>query len=239
MCVVALTWKPNYCNCQSLALNEFQNGQTAALDFATTEHDEEQLASFVQAWEEYEAWTLSVVEHLGPLDLEVSRERTHNLQHGRSHTPYSADLCRLAFRNFAVCEGQMFFALAMTVYGLIAASSLGQASERGQMLLETVASLAKAYGVQDDALAAQRSTLHEFRYYLLEPLQRVFAQDSVGGAVGDMEDSGDEVRDAPRRSQRARGSSGGGENGIGKLSKGSCNRNALRLKISERANNFL
>merc|ERR1712008_563082 len=57
---------------------------TAALDFATTEHDEEQLASFVQAWEEYEAWTLSVVEHLGPLDLEVSRERTHNLQHGRS-----------------------------------------------------------------------------------------------------------------------------------------------------------
>jgi len=177
------------------------------LNLATSEYDEEQLERFVQAWEEYEAWTLSVTEHLGPLDLEVSRERTHNLQHGRSHTPYSADLCRLAFRNFAVCEGQLFFALATTVYGLIAAASLGQVSERGQMLLETLESLVRAYGVQDDALAAQRNTLHEFRYYLLEPLQRVLAQNSAGGKSGDVEDSGDEeLQDSARQSQLACGS---------------------------------
>merc|ERR1712232_1179277 len=79
----------------------------------------QQLSIFLQAWKEHEAWVVSFEEHLGPLDLEISRERTNNLQGGKAHTPYAADLCRLAFRNFAVCEGRLFFRLALSIYSLI------------------------------------------------------------------------------------------------------------------------
>merc|ERR1712110_1334850 len=39
-------------------------------------------------------------------------------------------------------------------------------------LLERLYAMTKAYSVQDDALTTQRNTLEEYRYYLLEPLER-------------------------------------------------------------------
>merc|ERR1719401_726364 len=139
-------------------------------------HDEDDrlLDCFLEAWQEHEAWTVSLEEHLGALDLEVGRERTNNLQRGKAHTPYAADLCRLAFRNFAICEGRLFFRLALAVYALIRRlwEDQDQASDRAWELLEGFSSMAEAYMVEDDALAAQRNTLQEYRYYLLEPLQR-------------------------------------------------------------------
>jgi len=138
---------------------------------AGAEH-EKHVEKFLEAWEEHEAWVSALVEHMGPLDLEVSRERSNNIQHGRSHTPYAADLFRLAFRNFAICEGRLFFALAMAVYGIIARLCDGRASSQSLELLDSLHALARAYSVQDDSLAAQRGTLTEYRYYLLEPLRR-------------------------------------------------------------------
>lgn len=149
------------------------------------------LAMFLEAWEEHEAWAADLEEHVGPLDLEVSRERSNNLQRGRAHTPYATDLCRLAFRNFAICEGRLFFAFAMAVYGLIS-RLFEEGRGRGESieLLESLHAMARLYSVQDDALAAQRSTLQEYRYYLLEPLRRacerlVPAWGSRGDGEGD------------------------------------------------------
>lgn len=168
------------------------------------EEEEAHLEAFVELWKEHEAWALSLEEHLGPLDLEVTRERSNNIQRGKAHTPYTVDLCRLAFRNFAICEGRLFFSLALAVYGLIARllheDEELQGPEQGVytnnrdcdaaagleipefpparswdsrlQLLQTLSWLAETYQVQDDALALQRSTLNEFRYYIHEPLQR-------------------------------------------------------------------
>jgi hypothetical protein len=138
--------------------------------------DERHLACFLEAWEEYEAWTVSLEEHLGPLDLEVGRERTNNLQRGKAHTPYAADLCRLAFRNFGICEARLFFRVAIAVYGLIRRLWNMRASESAPELLEGLCAMAEAYMVEDDALSTQRNTLQEYRYYLLEPLQRARAR---------------------------------------------------------------
>eukprot|EP00931_Biecheleriopsis_adriatica_P101225 TRINITY_DN76404_c0_g1_i1.p1 TRINITY_DN76404_c0_g1~~TRINITY_DN76404_c0_g1_i1.p1 ORF type:complete len:652 (+),score=174.07 TRINITY_DN76404_c0_g1_i1:116-2071(+) len=162
---------------------------------------EQNLSSFLETWREYEAWAASLEDPLGPLDLEVSRERTNNWQGGRGHTPYVVDLCRLAFRNFAICEGRLFIDLALGIYGLVAKlmhedeqrccrapansrsadaaaglrlheKTCEKATEDRLALLEALHCLTRVYSVQDDALAAQRNTLQEFRYYLLEPLQR-------------------------------------------------------------------
>lgn len=139
--------------------------------------DETFLTAFLEAWQEYEDWAVSLEEHLGPLDLEVSRERTINLQRGRAHTPYTGDLCRLAFRNFAICEGRLFFRVALSIYRVI--SRLFQGEKAGPAeysrlvpLLNTLHTMAQTYAIPDDALAVQRSTLQEFKLYLLEPLQR-------------------------------------------------------------------
>lgn len=159
---------------------------------------EERLENFLQAWREHEAWTVALEEHLGPLDLEVGRERTHNLQRGKAHTPYAADVCRLAFRNFAICEARLFFRLALAVYALIARLSANRSSLRGLELLEDLCSMAEEYMVQDDALATQRSTLQEYRYYLLEPLQRArkkLLPDAGPETCHDAEEDGFLVRD--------------------------------------------
>jgi len=163
----------------------------ASADGAVAATEEERhLRMFLQAWEDHEAWVAAVEEHLGPLDLEISRERTNNLQRGRAHTPYAADLLRLAFRNFAICEGRLFFALALGVYGLIARLLAGRASAETLELLEALHRMAKAYGVQDDALATQRGTLQEYRYYLLEPLRRTCQRFSAGLDADEEDDDG-------------------------------------------------
>ncbi|CAE7382186.1 unnamed protein product [Symbiodinium natans] len=151
--------------------------------------EEASLRDFLQTWEDFDGWASSLEEHLGPLDLEVSRERSNNLQRGQSHTPYVVDLCRLAFRNFAICEGRLFISLALALYSLIAralrddperepsedfkqAKGGGEEHSRRLALLEALHNLASTFAVHDDALALQRSTLEEYRYYLLEPLER-------------------------------------------------------------------
>lgn len=160
--------------------------------------EEMQLRAFLRAWEEHEAWAMALEEHLGPLDLEIGRERANNMQHGRAHTPYAADLCRLAFRNFAICEARLFFALALAVYNLIARLVKGASdspegsADHGTDLLEGLCAMAEIYSVQDDALATQRNTLQEYRYYLLEPLQRARAQVLPAHELGAVEDEEDD-----------------------------------------------
>eukprot|EP00928_Gymnodinium_smaydae_P062928 TRINITY_DN46655_c0_g1_i1.p1 TRINITY_DN46655_c0_g1~~TRINITY_DN46655_c0_g1_i1.p1 ORF type:complete len:695 (-),score=184.88 TRINITY_DN46655_c0_g1_i1:19-2103(-) len=147
--------------------------------------------NFLAAWEAHEAWASSLEEHLGPLDMEISRERTNNMQRGKAHTPYSIDLCRLAFRNFAVCEGRLFFVLALTIYGIIERLCSGHQSEESIGLLEQLHRIAGIYAVEDDFLAVQRNTLQEFKYYLLEPLRRAcrcFSEDA--GDAEDEEETG-------------------------------------------------
>merc|ERR1712079_256931 len=135
---------------------------------------------------EYEAWVVSIEEHLGPLDMEVSRERTNNLQNG-AHTPYPADLCRLAFRNFAICEGRSFFVITLAIYNLISRIFASENPPDCSELLESLYSIAKNYNVQDDSLALQRSTLEEYQYYLLEPLRRTCVQ--LGATVDEVEEA--------------------------------------------------
>ncbi|CAE7453226.1 unnamed protein product [Symbiodinium sp. CCMP2592] len=162
----------------------------AEAGLATGGGEDSSLRDFLQTWEDFDGWASSLEEHLGPLDLEVSRERSNNLQKGQSHTPYVLDLCRLAFRNFAICEGRLFISLALALYSLIARtlrddpernpsedfkerSGGGEEHSQRLALLEALHGLTLAFAVQDDALALQRSTLEEYRYYLLEPLSRV------------------------------------------------------------------
>merc|ERR1711924_521270 len=75
------------------------------------------------------------------------------------HTPYSAELCRLAFRNFAICEARMFFRLALAIYDLILQLCEDRASDVGWELLEAYCAMGEEYAVPDDALAKQRNTL--------------------------------------------------------------------------------
>lgn len=147
--------------------------------------EESRLRDFLEMWQEHEAWAVSLEEHLGPLDLEVSRERTNNMQQGRSHTPYAADLLRLAFRNFAICEARIFFRLAQAVYGLISRLCGRQASETRWQLLEDLYEIANGYTVQDDVLAKQRKTLQEYKYYFIEPLKRACGSEPGNGNCQD------------------------------------------------------
>jgi len=137
--------------------------------------EEEHLDAFLCAWEEHEEWTSVLEEHVGPLEVCIDRERANNVQHGRAHTPHVADLCRLAFRNFAICEGRLFFAVALALYSLIArllSETSVSSGGRGLELLQRFYAMAEVYDVQDDALAQQRSTLQQYRYYILKPLAR-------------------------------------------------------------------
>jgi hypothetical protein len=152
--------------------------------------DEQYLRMFLEAWQEHETWAVSLEEHLGPLDLEIGRERSNNLQRGKAHTPYSAELCRLAFRNFAICEARMFFRLALAIYDLILQLCEDRASDVGWELLEAYCEMGEEYAVPDDALAKQRNTLQEYRYYFLEPLQRARKR-----FFPDAENNGDCVED--------------------------------------------
>eukprot|EP00439_Symbiodinium_sp_Y106_P047768 s706_g6.t1 len=139
--------------------------------------EDSSLRDFLQTWEDFDGWASSLEEHLGPLDLEVSRERSNNLQKGQSHTPYVVDLCRLAFRHFASL-GRLFISLALALYSLIARtlrddpernpseefkerSGGGEEHSKRLALLEALHSLMLAFAVQDDALALQRGTLED------------------------------------------------------------------------------
>lgn len=157
------------------------------------EQDEQRLREFLCCWEEHEAWAVALEEHLGPLDLEVSRERSNNLQQ-KTHTPYSVDLCRLAFRNFAVCEGRLFFRLALAMYGLIVRlveAEVDDAAYQSRLeLLESLYTTARRYTVPDDSLARQRLTQEEYTYYLFDPLRRACRLLADGVLDDDEEEEG-------------------------------------------------
>merc|ERR1712032_27812 len=103
-------------------------------------------------------------------------ERANNMQHGRSHTPHVDDLCRLAFRNKALCEGRLYFAVTLAIYDLIAwlcASDVDADESSPELrLLEELRASMEIFCVQDDALASERATLQEYEYYIVKPLKR-------------------------------------------------------------------
>lgn len=150
------------------------------------------LRGLLTAWEEHEEWTEMLGEHVGPLEQSIDRERANNVQgQGRTnHTPHVDDLCRLAFRNFALCEGRLFFAVALALYGVMGRLLAGHASRSSLDLLEAIHTIASTYSVHDDSLALQRGTLQEYRYYILNPLKR-----AIGELVPDAPKGGPEEID--------------------------------------------
>merc|ERR1719316_797857 len=86
------------------------------------------LEAFLQLWEEHEDWTLTIEEHLGPLELRIDNE--HAVSNERNaHTPHVAEVCRLAFRAFAICSCGLFYHLCTALYALIRRCGCGTQTE--------------------------------------------------------------------------------------------------------------
>merc|ERR1711985_178750 len=112
------------------------------------------LGAFLQLWEEHEDWTLTIEEHLGPLELRIDNE--HAVNNARdAHTPHIAEVCRLAFRAFAICSCGIFYPLCTALYALMRRCGSGAHSEQDLDLLVELHQMAESYNEEDDSLSKQ------------------------------------------------------------------------------------